>query len=234
MHAFEVIYCDDDVMAVNKAPGLPCHALEQGSSQAGLSLIEAVASEFPEVLSNFPGDREGGLCHRLDNGTSGILLIARHRAARDIYRELFSQGKIEKSYLAIVQGSIRDEIEIRFPIAHHPKNARKMIALTTPTTRHRSHAKQAQTQGRALLSNDVASLVRVKIGAGRRHQIRVHLASIGHPLYGDTLYKGPTVSYILGHALHASTLRLPDGRWLEAPCPTEWEDELKHLCLVVP
>jgi 23S rRNA pseudouridine1911/1915/1917 synthase len=227
MRVYENIYCDKDIVVVGKAPDVPSHGLEGKS----YSLIDAVAQEFPEVLVQFPGDREGGLCHRLDNGTSGIVVIARHPTAREKFRKLFLEGKIEKTYLAIVKGRMPSPFEVHYPIAHHAKNARKMVAMTSPTLRHRSHPKDAVTLGKVLLNNDGASLVRVTIGAGRRHQVRVHLASVGHPLIGDALYGGPNAEYLTGHALHAATLVLPSGESLESHCPAEWDDELKRLGL---
>jgi len=230
MRPYELIYCDKDLIVVNKAPGVPCHPLEKIQKE-GVSLIEAVAHEFSEVISQFLGDREGGLCHRIDNDTSGVVVIARHPKTRDRMRALFHEGKIEKSYVAIVKGKVQNSGEIRFPIAHHEKNARKMIALTSLTLRHRGHPKEAYTSFKVLLNNGASSLLRIRIGAGRRHQIRVHMASVGHPLIGDTLYGGPRAAHMSGHALHASTIVLPDGRELEAHAPSLWDDELKALGL---
>lgn len=231
MRTYEIIYSDENVVVVNKAPDLACHPL---ASSEKPSLIVALAQEVPEVQTAFDGDREGGLCHRIDNGTSGIVVVARSPEVRAYYRELFSGAKLEKSYLAIVQGQMSGVFEVKNPIAHHVKNPRKMVAITSSKVRFRSQPQEAHTQGRVLLSTQEASLVRLRIGAGRRHQIRVHLASLGHPIIGDALYGGPEASFLRGHALHAATIQLPNGQALEAHCPAEWDDELKRLGLIAP
>src|SRR5688572_23831807 len=145
MSVYEIIYCDNDIVVVNKAPNVACHPL--GDSKI-VTLIEAMSQAFPEVIASFPGDREGGLCHRIDNGTSGLVVVARHPAAREQFRALFHGGKIEKSYLALVKGRMSGTFEASSPIAHHPKNARKMVALTSPQIRHRSHPQAAHTHGK--------------------------------------------------------------------------------------
>ena len=220
---YELLYSDTEIIVVNKAPDLACHPLAGG---AKLNVLELVAEAFPEVRSAFPDDREGGLCHRIDNGTSGIVVIARRQEARKELRELFANGRIDKSYLAIVQGRVSGPFEVNLPIAHHKKNARKMVAMTSATTKHRSHPRESRTQGDIIFATDHASLVRVTIGAGRRHQIRVHLASMGNPIWGDVMYGGPKAKHLRGHALHAATITLPNGTTLEAHYPKEWDDEL--------
>ena len=229
MALFEVVYCDSEYIVVNKAPQIPCHPL---SNAVGDTLIEQVAQAYPEVCEQFGGDREGGLCHRIDNGTSGLVVIARNIEARQQARALFAKGKIKKTYLALVLGRVDEDFEINDSIAHHPKNKKKMVVMVTPNIRHRAKPQEAQTKGKVLLSNSEASLVRVNIGAGRRHQIRVHLASMQHPWFGDELYNGPKAKFLLGHALHAESIILPNEQKIEAPCPQEWEKELVSLKLI--
>lgn len=228
MHPYEVIFQNDNLLVVNKAPLVACHPIGE---RRGGTLIESVAEAFPEVLLAFGDDREGGLCHRIDNNTSGLVVIARDRDTRDIYRNGFQNGHIEKTYLAIVCGQIQSDIDVQTPIAHHQKNKKKMVVVDS-RMRFRSQPRDARTLGRVVLGNENGSLLRLTIEGGRRHQIRVHLASIGFPLLGDLLYGKEPAKHMSGHALHAATLRLISGENLEAPCPKEWEHELIDLKLI--
>lgn len=225
----DFIYFNEDWIAYNKAPGLPSHGTKDSAEACAL---DAIAQRFPQAKTEFPDVLEGGLCHRLDNGTSGLLICAQNPNAKNRIRSLFQKGEIEKSYLAIVQGEAPLEINVPWPIAHHAKNKQKMAALVHPGIRYvRGQPKAALTLGTTLLSNARASLVRVRIGAGRRHQIRVHMAALGYPLIGDQLYNGPVAQHLLGHALHAESLEL-EGVSLQAPCPESWEDELLYWGLL--
>lgn len=196
-----ILYQDEHLFIVEKPAGLPCHPLRRTERD---TLAQAVVAAFPEQARLQPA-REAGLVHRLDNETSGLVLFARDAETLARLRRLSQAGKIEKLYLALVIGRLTGRGEIEHPIGHHPKNRKKMCAATNPAEAKRLKARPAHTEYRVLQAGIDASLLRVKIRVGARHQIRVHLASLGHPLCGDRLYgtAGPAPR----HLLHAAELR---------------------------
>ena len=122
--ALEVIHEDAAVIVVNKPGGVPCHPLDAGERD---TVMNAVVARFPETATVGEKPLEGGLVHRLDNGTSGALLIARNRGAFEKLRDAIRAGRIARRYEALVAGALERKTEIDTPIAHHAKNARKMV-----------------------------------------------------------------------------------------------------------
>ena len=183
----QILYQDDSVVVVNKPGLLPCHPLKPGKHD---TVLNAVVAMYPEA--SIVGDKplEGGLIHRLDNGTSGALIIARRPDAFAAMRAAIRCGDIVRRYIALCVGKMERAVEIATPIAHHPKNRRKMITLAL-NTRSFSRARPAVTIVIPRRSYSGFSLVEVRPRTGCRHQVRVHLSSIGHALVGDTLYGGP-------------------------------------------
>lgn len=195
----KIAYVDANCVVVDKPAGMP----SAGSSN---SALEAVCELYPEVANLGDNPVEGGLAHRLDTGTSGLLVFARTPESYVKLREAFSKGLIKKTYVALVEGKLEQDCMIDFPIAHHPKNKAKMLAVTPKNKYFRGKAKLARTEV-SILS---PSHIRLRIQGGRRHQIRVHLAAIGHPLVGDVLYGAKPISWRDGHALHADSITLPN------------------------
>jgi len=185
----EVLYEDESVLVVNKPGLIPCHPLKQGEHD---TVINAVAAAYPEAANAGDKPLEGGLVHRLDNGTSGALIIARTPDAFAAMRTAIRRGDISRRYLALCAGRIEEGIEIATPIAHHAKNRRKMVTLPM-SAGAMPGARPAATLIRPLQRYCGFSLIEARPRTGCRHQLRVHLASIGHPLAGDTLYGGPEV-----------------------------------------
>jgi 23S rRNA pseudouridine1911/1915/1917 synthase len=183
-----VLFVDDAVIVVNKPGSMPCHPLRSTDRE---TVINAIAAKYPETGIDRDRQFEGGLVHRLDNGTSGALIIARTADTFVKLRAAIRNGAITREYRALVAGRIESVQEIATPVAHHLKNPRKMV--TGAGSRARSHPRPAFSQVQPLGSHGGFSLVRVLPGTGSRHQIRVHLASIGHPIAGDTLYGGPAI-----------------------------------------
>ncbi len=183
----EVLFEDESVLVVDKPGVIPCHPLREGERD---TVINAVVAAYPEVAGAGDKPLEGGLVHRLDNGTSGALIIARTPDAFAAMRVALRRGGISRRYLALCAGHFDGPIEIATPIAHHPRNRRKMITMPASSA-GATGARPAATVVQPLNRCSDFCLVEARPRTGRRHQIRVHLASIGHPLVGDTLYGGP-------------------------------------------
>jgi 23S rRNA pseudouridine1911/1915/1917 synthase len=186
--ALEVIHEDAAVIVVSKPGGVPCHPLDAGERG---TVMNAVVARFPEIATVGEKPLEGGLVHRLDNGTSGALLIARNRGAFDQLRDAIRAGRIARRYEALVAGSVERKTEIDTPIAHHAKNARKMIVGDPSSANHKRGGRAAMTLVEPIQRVGEFTLLSIVPKTGSRHQIRVHLASLGHPIVGDTLYGGP-------------------------------------------
>jgi len=213
------VFVDDDLVVVDKPAGLPSHPRRD---RPGPSALGAVGAGYPEVLTAGPEPLEGGLLHRLDNETSGLLAFARTHEAYERLSPAFrsrprAAGRpgtesARKGYCALVEGIVAEPLRLDWPIAHHARDARRMVAVVHDDVRHRGAPRSAHTVVEPLASGEGATLVAVLIGAGARHQIRVHLAAAGHPLVGDTVYGALAADGLGGHALHAAWLALPGGR----------------------
>jgi 23S rRNA pseudouridine1911/1915/1917 synthase len=211
-----ILFEDAAVIVADKPALMPCHPLRSDERDTVMNGIVAAYPETPDA-----GDKplEGGLIHRLDNGTSGALMIARSHDGFIAMREALRAGRVTRRYRALVAGRFDGTIEISAPIAHHQKNSRKMVVVderldaisssmapteshpyaigsTSPTvsTRHRSKPRPAFTKVEAISFANGFTLVEVTPRTGSRHQIRAHLARIGYPIAGDELYGGPPLT----------------------------------------
>lgn len=228
-----ILHLDRRLIAVDKPAGIPSHPL--AANERG-TLANRLLARFPECGEVADDPREGGLAHRLDGATSGVLVAARDRAAWLTLRQSFRDGRVAKEYLALVAGEVAAPGEVTLPLAHDPRDPRRVIAVADPARAARLDARAATTRYSPLVSGDGMTLLRVTMASGRMHQVRAHLAAIGHPLFGDTLYGGPAAPPHQGHLLHAARIDLPhpDGPRLTivAPLPAAAATLLSRLGLL--
>lgn len=209
-----IIYIDDDVIVVDKPAGILTHRKNELDDEF------TVASFFARfAIDDFTDDRPG-IVHRLDRDTSGVIIGARTHAAYDHLKKQFADRKAHKTYIAVADGHLaHQKFEIDVPIARH---------TTKPGTfRADAKGKPAQTMVHVLAEGDVYSLVELSPKTGRTHQLRVHMAHIGHAIIGDRLYgKGADRLYLHAHKLALTT---PDGECREfvSPVPPEFEQKVR-------
>ncbi len=184
----EILFEDPALIVVNKPGGVPCHPLRPGERG---TVMNAVVARFHETAAIGYKPIEGGLIHRLDNGTSGALMIARTAEAFAQLRPALRAGGIKRKYLAMVAGRLTAALKLDTPIAHHPKNPRKMIVVADEAERAKLAARPAFTRIEPLRRVGNFTLLAVMPSTGVRHQIRVHLANAEFPIVGDQLYGGP-------------------------------------------
>ncbi len=188
----EILYEDPAVIAVNKPAGMVVHS---GAGVHSGTLVNALLHRF-SALSGVAGELRPGIVHRLDRFTSGVILVARTDAAHRDLSAQFSGRKVEKIYLALVHGHLKSPSgRITKPIARDPVRRTRM-------TSRLARGRDAVTDYKVLEVFQNFSLLEVRIGTGRTHQIRVHLASLGHPVVGDKLYGAPA-SPLGRYFLHA-------------------------------
>jgi 23S rRNA pseudouridine1911/1915/1917 synthase len=222
----EILYQDAAVIAIDKPAGLVVHA---GAGAHSGTLVNRLVHHFA-ALSQVGGDLRPGIVHRLDKGTSGVLLVARNDSAHQALAAQFAGRTVEKTYLALVHGRVRAETGcITKPIARDP------VRRTRMTTRL-ANGRSALTEYRVLQRFEKFTYLEVRIGTGRTHQIRVHLASLGHPvagdrLYGARLYGAPPAERIFLHAWRIAFASPATGKRVavESPLPVDLQRWLATL-----
>ena len=224
----EVLYEDDDLMAINKPAGMMVHA---GAGNSRGTLVNALLGRG-EALSQANDPLRPGIVHRIDKDTSGILLVAKNDFAHAKLAEGFRLRTIKKTYLALVQGLLKEERgRIELPIARDPNRRSRMTAKDAGRL---PNSRAARTDWRVLARIDTTTLVEVQLHSGRTHQIRVHFSALKHPVVGDTLY-GAAGQLHVGSGtlpapgrnfLHAAKIGFPQPRngetiQVAAPLPVE-------------
>ena len=217
-----VVYEDDDVLVVDKPAGMVVHPAP--GHPIG-TLVNALLGRMPELARIEDGLRPG-IVHRLDKDTSGLMVVAKSRRSHDYVARQLKERAVRKVYTALVEGRLEpSEGTVEAPIGRDPRNRKRMAVV--------QGGRDAETPYRVLERHPGFTLVEAYPKTGRTHQIRVHFASLGHPLAGDSVYGARDIG--LGrHFLHAGVLgfRLPgDGRYVEyfAPLPPELSAALAGL-----
>ena len=229
---FKVIYEDDDIIAVAKPAGLIVHgdAKEKKNTltnQVIGYLVDKGDYEPKKELSFTPAP-----ANRLDRNTSGVVVFGKTASSLQELNRLFrSDDEVERIYLALVHGRLDGILEIDSALAK--RSDKNIVEVASSETGNSQWQKNAKTSVKSIISNDYYSLVEVRLHTGRTHQIRVHLASSGHPIVGDPKYgKADEPSFterefgMRGQMLHALRLKI-DGRTVEAPLPPKWEKILR-------
>jgi 23S rRNA pseudouridine1911/1915/1917 synthase len=253
----DVIYEDEDLAVINKPAGMMVHAGsgQNDDARSRGTLVNALLFRFKN-LSATGGDLRPGIVHRLDKDTSGLIVVAKNDTAHTALGEMFSSRQIKKTYFALVQGELaRAKGTINADIGRDPQRRTRMTAK--PLADARTAVSHYEVVRRLANRFGKFTLVRVRIETGRTHQIRVHMASIGHPVVGDTLYGGsghltdqvasnaatskaarrnsePEKLRLGRNFLHSAQLEFPHPRTgkllqLQAPLPVELEEFLNKL-----
>ena len=222
----DILYEDDSILMVNKPKGMVVHP--SAGHYTG-TLVNAVLWHCQGQLSGINGVSRPGIVHRIDKDTTGVLVVCKNDAAHNAVAAQLKEHSITRKYRAIVHGVIKeDEGTVDAPIGRHPTERKKMASGV-------KNGKRAVTHYRVLERFQGYTYVECQLETGRTHQIRVHMASIHHPLLGDTVY-GPAkdTHHLEGQTLHAMVLGLihpVTGEYLEveAPLPEYFENLLKKF-----
>ena len=210
----DILYEDKDLLIVNKPKGMVVHPA--AGHRTG-TLVNAVLYHCRGQLSGINGVMRPGIVHRIDRDTTGALVVCKNDRAHNHVANQLKEHTITRRYVAVVAGVIREEEgTVDAPIGRHPTERKKMAAGV-------KNGKRAVTHYRVLQRFRAHTLIECRLETGRTHQIRVHMASIRHPILGDTVY-GPSKDsfHLEGQALHARVLGLvhpATGAYIEAEAP---------------
>lgn len=221
----DIVYEDSDLLVVNKPKGMVVHP---AAGNQDCTLVNALLYHCGDSLSGINGVIRPGIVHRIDKDTSGLLIVAKNDAAHSFLAEQIKEHSFSREYEAVVYGNIKDdEGVVNAPIGRHPTDRKKM-AVTDKNSRF------AVTRWRVIRRYGEFTHLRLILETGRTHQIRVHMAYIGHPVAGDPVY-GPkkVIERLKGQCLHAKYIKFihPNGKELEfeSDLPPYFTDFLECL-----
>lgn len=225
----DIVYEDDDVVVVNKPVGMVVHP---APGHPDGTLVNALLYHCKESLSGINGERRPGIVHRIDRDTSGLLIVAKNDKAHLALAAQLQDHSLFRLYHAVVVGGFKEESgTVDAPLARHPVDRKRMAVCRT------GEGREAITHWQVVDSQGGYSHITCRLETGRTHQIRVHMASIGHPLVGDVVYgsKKPFPG-LAGQCLHAACLTFThpttgERMTVEAPLPDWFTKTLQRLHL---
>ena len=223
----DILYEDGDVCIVNKPKGIVVHP---AAGHYRDTLVNGIMYHCQDSLSGINGSLRPGIVHRIDKDTTGALIICKNDKAHSCIAEQLKEHSITRRYRAIIIGNLsEDEGTVDAPIGRHPTQRKKMAV-------NRNNGKRAVTHYRVLARFRGYTYIECRLETGRTHQIRVHMASIGHPLLGDTVYGPVKQAYpsLEGQTLHAMVIGFvhpTTGAYMEfeAPLPAYFAELLQKL-----
>mgnify|MGYP001624062832 FL=1 len=222
----DIVYEDSDLLVVNKPKGMVVHPA--AGNEDG-TLVNALLYHCGDSLSGINGVIRPGIVHRIDKDTSGLLIVAKNDAAHRSLAEQIKAHSFTREYRAVVYGRIKADGTVDAPIARHPQERKRMAVVRSPA------AREAVTHYFVVRHFTGFTQLRLRLETGRTHQIRVHMAYIGHPVAGDPVY-GPkkVITSLGGQCLHAGLIGFVHPRTgqymeFEAPLPPYFTDFLKTL-----
>lgn len=225
----DIVYEDDDVVVVNKPVGMVVHP---APGHPDGTLVNALLYHCKESLSGINGERRPGIVHRIDRDTSGLLIVAKNDKAHLALAQQLQDHSLFRLYHAVVVGGFKEESgTVDAPLARHPVDRKRMAVC------REGEGREAITHWQVVDSQGGYSHITCRLETGRTHQIRVHMASIGHPLVGDQVYgsKKPFPG-LVGQCLHAACLTFThpttgERMTVEAPLPDWFTKTLQRLHL---
>ena len=219
----DIVYEDNDLLVVNKPKGMVVHP---AAGHYSGTLVNALMYHCKDSLSGINGVLRPGIVHRIDRNTSGLLIVAKNDRAHNVLAEQIKAHSFTREYMAVVQGAIKEDGTVDAPIGRHRTDRKKMCVT-------QQNSKNAVTHYFVQQRYVKNTLLRLRLETGRTHQIRVHMAYIGHPVTGDEVYGSGEPKWLCGQCLHAKKIGFvhPDGRYLEfdSPLPDYFLRLLKSL-----
>lgn len=191
----KIKYEDDDLLIISKDSGIIVHPSPNTKT---VTIVDILLNLYPKISTVGENSRPG-IVHRLDKGTSGLMVIAKNNLILNSLKDQFKKREVVKEYLAVVNGNTKEKGIINAPIGRHPIDRKKRALIST--------GKEAHTMYEKICNENKLSLLKVRIQTGRTHQIRVHLSSVGHPVYGDKVYSRKYKNISSRILLHSFRLR---------------------------
>lgn len=225
-----VVYEDENIIVINKQAGISVHP---SINEPGGTIANALVARYPEIKNVGDDPMRPGIVHRLDKDTSGLLVVAKNQETFEFLKKEWQSGQVIKKYLALVWGHPKEKGEIISELARSLKDFRKRVVIKPG--KNNIKGKLAVTEYRVIKKYKDFSLLEVIPKTGRTHQIRVHMASIGHPVVGDKVYGNKKVAPegLTRQFLHAFYLSfsLPGGKKiaLESDLPEDLNKILAKL-----